>query len=51
MTFQTLVFLFEIIFFLLAGSWFLFLERERRRDKRTRRELQENVERIRGIVK
>lgn len=51
MTFQTLGWLSAAIFFLLAGSWFLVIERERRRDERTRKELQENVERVRGIVK
>lgn len=51
MTFQTLGFLSATIFFLLAGSWFLFLERARRRDERLRQELQENVERVRGIVR
>lgn len=57
MTFQTLVWLFTAVFFLLAANWFLVLERERRsperlsKDERTRKELQKNVERVRGLIR
>lgn len=57
MSFQTLGWLSAFLFLTAAGGWFLVINRERRRDERTWRELRENVARLpayrrmKGIVR
>lgn len=49
MTFQTLGYLSAFLFLLLAGTWIVVLERERRREVRRMRIMSNQIEQVRAL--